>query len=203
MAILTDRSVSTLFAPLVLNDPSYILLFSLLIFAIALIRDTLVQYFKASTSAMNIPGALSAKQEVKESRPKFKQGGRWHLTMNLRKPEVGRWLEVDDQYLLEHGIRSKLLDDKKSAVLQCRLGSEAACTEALELVVQDLITKFPDKYRAWPSPSDVETVEIVATGEVFRARAPFHGMGPLEVAVRLAVEDFNILIKGHKDEHTL
>ena len=203
MAILADRLVSPLVAPLVLHDPSSILLFSLLIFAIALIRHTLMQYSKADTSAMNIPRDICAEQEVKESRPKFKQGGKWHLTMNLRKPNMGRWLEADDQYLLEHDIRSKLLDDKKSAVLQCLPGSEAACTEALELVVQDLITKFPEKYRAWPSASDVETVEIMATGEVFRARAPFCGMGPLEVAARLAAEDFNILIKGHKDEHTL
>ena len=146
---------------------------------------------------------VSTKQPVQESRPKFKESGKWHLTMDLRKPERETWLEMDDQYLLEHGIRSKLLNDKKSAVLQCRPESEAACVETLELVVRDLTTNFPQQYRAWPSPSNAEMIEIVATGEVFPVKAPFHGITPLEVAARLAGEDFNILIKGGKDEHTL
>ncbi len=123
--------------------------------------------------------------------------------MNLRRPNRDGWLEVDDQYLLDHSIRSKLLDDKKGAVLRCQPGSDAACSEVLEVVVENLTTNFPEKYRAWPSLSEVERVEIVATGEVFRIKAPFHGMEPLEIAARLAVEDLNILVKGPKDEHTL
>lgn len=203
MEILTEQSASTRIASLVLTHPSFFLLVSLVFFASALYRHTLMQYLKASTSSTSSLDYISAEQGVRESRPKFKQCGKWHLTMDLRKPQRETWLEVDDQYLPEHCIRSKLLDDKRSTVLQSRPGSEAACAEALELVVQDLTTNFPEKYRAWPSPSNVEMVEIVATGEVFRVRAPFHGIEPLEVAVRLAAEDFNILIKGGKDEHTL
>ena len=152
---------------------------------------------------MSSPGDTPGKQTVKESRPKFKEGGKWHLTMDLRKPERDTWLEMDDQYFLEHSIRSKLLNEKKSAVLQRQPGSEAACAEVLELVAHDLITNFPQHFRARPSTSKLEMVEIVATGEVFRVRAPFHEMEPLEIAARLAGEDLNILIKGGKDEHTL
>lgn len=203
MEILTGQSASTQFASLFLTHPSCLLLFSPVLVAVALFRHSLMQYLKAGTSSMSSLDDIPAKQAVTESRPKFKESGKWHLTMDLRKPERETWLEMDNQYLPEHGIRSKLLNDKKGAVLQCRPGSEAACAEALELVVRDLTTNFPQQYKAWPSPSNVEKVEIVATGEVFRVRAPFHGMEPLEVAVRLAGEDFNVLIKGGKDEHTL
>lgn len=203
MEIFTQQSASTRIASLVLIQPSWFLLFSQVVFVVALLRHTVLQYRKAGTSSMSSPGNIPAKQEAKESRPKFKQSEKWHLTMDLRKPEKETWLEVDDHYLQEHGIRSKLLDSKKSAVLQCRPGSEAACAEVLELVVHDLITNFPQHYRAWPSTSDVEMVEIVATGEVFQVRAPFNGIEPLEIAARLAGEDFSILIKSGKDEHTL
>ena len=203
MEILTEQSASIQIASLVLTHPSWLPLFSLVFLATALCRRTFMQYLKAGTSSMNSLDEMPAKPGMKESRPKFKQSGKWHLTMDLQKPERETWLELDDQYLLQHGIRSKLLEDMKSAILQCRPGSEPACAEALELVAQDLTRNYPQHYRAWPSPSNVETVEIVATGEVFRVRAPFHGKEPLEVAVRLAGEDFNILIKGDRDEHTL
>lgn len=203
MEILTGQSASTRIASLILTHPSWFLLFSLACFAIALSRRTLKQSSKAGTSSMSSLDDTPATPTVKESRPKFREGGKWHLTMDLRKPERETWLEMDDQYLPEHNIRSKLLNEKKSAVIQRQPGSEAACAEVLELVAQDLTTNFPQQFKAWPSPSELEMVEIVATGEVFRVRAPFREMEPLEVAARLAGEDLNILIKGGKDEHTL
>lgn len=198
----TEYPVSVRLTSLPKIDLSSIVGFFLVLLVIALVRHALLKYLKANTTSMEASDNSSTKQGVMESRPKFKPTGKWHLTMNLRRPELERWLEVDDQYLLDHGVRSNLLDNQKSAVLQCRPGSEAACAEVLELVVQNLTTNYPDKYRAWPSPSNVEMVEIVATGEFFRVAAPFE-MEPLEVAARLAVEDFNILIKGQADEHTL
>jgi hypothetical protein len=201
MESFTEHPLSIRLPPLPLLDFSSTVGVSLLLLVIALVRHALLRYLKANTPSMDSNPDLSSKQGVKESRPKFKPTGRWHLTMNLRRPELESWLEVDDQYLLDHGVRSELLDNQKSAVLQCRPGSEAACTEVLELVVQNLTSNYPDQYRAWPSPSNVEMVEMVATGEVFRVTAPLE-MEPLEVAARLAVEDFNVLIKG-QDEHTL
>jgi hypothetical protein len=198
-----DHASSTRFASLDMTDPYLIVLVFVALMTITLILHILLKYLQADTTSMNPNQTLFAGQGEKGCRPKFKSDGKWHLTMNLRRPNRDGWLEVDDQYLLDHSIRSKLLDDKKAAVLQCQPGSDAACSEVLEVVVENLTTNFPEKYRAWPSLSAVEKVEIVATGEVFRVKAPFHGIEPLEVAARLAVEDFNILIKGPKDEHTL
>lgn len=46
-------------------------------------------------------------------------------------------------------------------------------------------------------------VEVIETGEIFRTRPPFVVMSPLEIAARLAMEDFNILMKDENDEHIL
>lgn len=133
----------------------------------------------------------------------FKTSGKYHMTMDLRRADLGRWLEIDDQYHVVHNIRSTLLDHHRSQVLQCRPGSEAACTEVLELVVDFLTRTYPAQFRRQSSSAGSDLVEIVATGEVFRVSAPFDGFDPLEIAARLAVEDFNILIKGQDNVHTL
>lgn len=133
----------------------------------------------------------------------FETSGKYHMTMGLRRSDLGRWLEIDDQYLTEHNIRSTLLDNHKSQVLQCRPGSEAACTEVLDLVVDFLTRTYPAQFRHQSSLVGGDLVEVVATGEVFRVTAPFDGLDPLEIAARLAMEDFNILIKGKDNVHTL
>ena len=133
----------------------------------------------------------------------FKTSGKYHMTMDLRRADLGRWLEIDDQYLVVHNIRSTLLDHHRSRVLQCRPGSEAACTEVLDLVVDFLTRNYPAQFRHQSSSAGSDLVEIVGTGEVFRVSAPFDGFDPLEIAARLAVEDFNVLIKGKDNVHTL
>lgn len=125
------------------------------------------------------------------------------MTMDLRNSDLGQWLNVDEKYAAWHGIRSELLDKKGSRVLQSRPGSKAACIEVLDLVVDFLIEKFPCHFRPRFSRSKVEFVEVVATNEVFHVQAPFDGLDPLEIAARLAMEDFNILIKGVDNMHTL
>ena len=125
------------------------------------------------------------------------------MTMGLRRSDLGRWLAVDDQYLIEHNIRSTLLDHHKSRVLQCRPSSEAACIEVLDLVVDFLTRNYPAQFRHHSSWTGSDLVEIVASGEVFRVSAPFDGLDPLEIAARLAMEDFNVLIKGKDNVHTL
>lgn len=126
-----------------------------------------------------------------------------HMTMGLRRSDLERWLEIDDQYLIEHNIRSTLLDHHKSRVLQSRPGSEAACMEVLDLVVDFLTRAYPAQFKHRSSSAGSDLVEVVASGEVFRVNAPFDGLDPLEIAARLAMEDFNVLIKGKDNVHTL
>lgn len=133
----------------------------------------------------------------------FKIGGKYHMNMDLRKSNLDEWLDVDENYAVLHNIRSKLLDDEKSQVIQCLPGSEAACAEVLDLVVEFLIQNFPEKFKPHFSFSQVEAVEVIATNEIFRVKAPFTRLQPLEIAARLAMEDFNILIQREDNIHIL
>lgn len=137
------------------------------------------------------------------ARRAFKTGGRYHMTMELRKSDLEGWLDVDEKYAAFHNIRSQLLDDKKCRVLQCLPGSEAACVEVLDLVVESLTQRFPEKFKAHFSFFKIQFVEVVATCEIFEVTAPFNGLEPLEIAARLAMEDLNILVKGEDNIHTL
>ena len=123
--------------------------------------------------------------------------------MDLRKSDLKKWLDVDKNYTVYHSVRSELLNDEQCRVLQCLPGSEAACIELLDLVVEFLTENYPQQFRAHFSLSSIEFVEVVATCEIFQVKAPYHGLNPLEVAARLAMEDFNILIKEKDNIHTL
>ena len=125
------------------------------------------------------------------------------MNMDLRKSNLDEWLVVDEKYAVLHSIRSKLLDDENCRVIQCLPGSEAACAEVLDLVVEFLIQKFPEKFKAHFSFSEIKAVEIIATNEIFRVKAPFNRLQPLEIAARLAMEDFNILIQREDNIHIL
>ncbi|MCJ1461413.1 hypothetical protein MMC07_000010 [Pseudocyphellaria aurata] len=146
---------------------------------------------------------LSQRPSTANTKGVFKTSGKYHMTMGLQRSVLGHWLAVDDQYRIEHHMRSTLLDHRKSQVLQCRPGSEVACKEVLDLVVDYLTRTYPTQFRHQACATGGDLVEVVATGEVFRINAPFDGLAPLEVAARLAMEDFNILIKGEDNVHYL
>ena len=120
------------------------------------------------------------------------------MTMGLRKFDELNWLTIDEQYGPQHRLRADLLQESKDKVLQCLPGSEAACVETLELVVDFLIRKYPDDFEL---PGAV-FVRNKRTGEEYRIVAPYT-VPPLEVAARLAMDDFNLLIKGEDELHHL
>lgn len=123
--------------------------------------------------------------------------------MGLRKSQTNTWLSIDEHYLIEHNIKSDLLDHKKHRLLNSSDYSKAACEEALELIVEYLTDTYPNSFKHYDHQTFGACVEIIETGEVFRTSAPFVNMSPLEIAARLAMEDFNILMKDSNDEHIL
>lgn len=123
--------------------------------------------------------------------------------MGLCKPRTSTWLSVDEHYLAEHNIKSSLLEHKKDRLVNSSNCSAAACEEALEVIVEYLTETYSNSFRRYDHQGCGPCVEIIETGEVFRTRAPFVDMSPLEIAARLAMEDFNILMKDENDEHIL
>lgn len=142
-------------------------------------------------------------RKVGKPKPGFKTGQKYHMTMGLRKSDPKEWLQIDSEYLAVHKIKSVLLDENKSQVLQCLRGSEAACREVLDLVVEFLTRSFPKEFISWVPAPGIQYVMITKTQEIFKVSPPYDELGSLEIAARLAMEDFNIMIKGENDVHTL
>jgi Protein of unknown function (DUF3445) len=123
---------------------------------------------------------------------------KYNMTMGLRKLDENDWLTMDEEYLREHRLRAELLAGSRNRVLRCLPGSEAACVETLEFVVEFLTKKWPDVFELF-GDDGAYFVRNNRTGEAFQIVAPYE-MAPLEIVARLAMEDFNVLVKDEVDD---
>ncbi|KAI9764349.1 MAG: hypothetical protein M1840_008487 [Geoglossum simile] len=109
------------------------------------------------------------------------KAGEYHLTMDLRKLDEKNWLTIDDNY---HQLKAELLTGSKSKVFQCLPRSESACSEVLEVVLDFLTEMWPNVFEHFGA----NNFRNKKTGEEFN----LNKVHPLEVAARLAAEDFNV-----------
>ena len=165
---------------------------------------------KKSILKLNASRGRTQKGNAERQESSHTHSTKYHLTMGLRRPIHDRWLIVDDNYLPEHKIKVRLMQNKKSNVIGYTQGGEAACEEVLDLVVKYLTSNYPKSFkhcsRLFVEGSALEFaegVEIISTGEIFKLTAPFVYKTPLEIAAHLTMEDLNILIKGDDGQHIL
>jgi hypothetical protein len=128
--------------------------------------------------------------------PPLKQGASTQMNMGLRKFESFNWLTIDEHYLPEHNIRSRLLSDNISSVLQCLPGSELACQEVLTMVASFLTSRYPYMFM-FSGSGRRKLIHNLQTGESFLV---VDNPRPLETAARLAMEDFNLLVKDPSNQ---
>ncbi|KAL4895660.1 hypothetical protein BDV59DRAFT_142491 [Aspergillus ambiguus] len=129
---------------------------------------------------------------------------RYRVMMDVRKLDVENWLTVDKNYLDEHQVRSQLLQREKRKVLQCLPESYDACLEVLEEVVEFLTQRFANMFERRVAADNSTTVYNKMTGETFVYGGEKGGddrVDPLEIAVRLTMEDLSILMKNADDEY--
>ncbi|KUJ20449.1 uncharacterized protein LY89DRAFT_771352 [Mollisia scopiformis] len=117
------------------------------------------------------------------------------MAMGLKRLDASNWLTLDSSYLPEHSLRLSLLESRHADVIQCLPGSQASCHEVLDLVTSFLASRFPQHYSLRTTASE-PCIESHLTGEVYPIGEKCEN--PLEVAARLAMEDFNVLIKNQE-----
>ncbi|PWY88737.1 hypothetical protein BO94DRAFT_534640 [Aspergillus sclerotioniger CBS 115572] len=127
---------------------------------------------------------------------------RYRVMMDIRKLDVENWLTIDKNYMDEHEVRSHLLQTEKSKVLQCLPESYDACLEALEEVVEFLCQRFSNVFEQ-KKCGDETIVHNKMTGETFAFGGENKDVDPLEIAVRLTMEDLSILMKNEDNEYYL
>ena len=130
-------------------------------------------------------------------------GGKFQMTMGIRKMNELDWLLLDNRYTKEQMLRKHLLDCEREGVMQCLPGSEEACYETLEYIVTFLTRRYPKLF--YMSEKNPGNICNGITGKVFRIVRPLD-MHPLEIAAQLVMEDVNLLIQGagpDPEEHYL
>ncbi|PBP20679.1 hypothetical protein BUE80_DR008585 [Diplocarpon rosae] len=124
--------------------------------------------------------------------PPLKEKTSTRMAMGLKRLDESNWLTLDSAYLPEHSLRRQLLSTAKANVVQCLPGSEAACMEVLQTVASFLSSRFPQHFAIISAPSGPEIINHL-TDEVYSIGPSCPN--PLEVAAKLAMEDFNILTR--------
>jgi hypothetical protein len=114
------------------------------------------------------------------------------MNMGLGKLNERNWLTMDDDSLPEHHLREELLTKSKSQVLYCLPGSESACLEVLEVVLDFLIKTWLDAFECFEVNNNIirnNKTDKESNLDVDR---------PLEIAARLVTEDLNVLKESDK-----
>lgn len=130
----------------------------------------------------------------------IKGNQKFRITMGLRRLDERNWLTVDRNYSREHDIRKSLLEERRNEVIQCLPESKDACVEALEVVAEFLCERYPDMF-VMEKRSRKKRVHNRKTGETFVVGDDKESIDPLEIAVRLAMEDLSILMKNEEGEY--
>ncbi|KAK0122763.1 hypothetical protein ONS96_009798 [Cadophora gregata f. sp. sojae] len=132
-------------------------------------------------------------QDVKPYQfPPMKERTSSRMAMGLKRLDESNWLTLDSNYLPEHAERLNLLATRRSNVIECLPGSDAACQEVLNIVTSFLSTRFPQHFAIISSPSGPKIINHL-TDEVYPIGPSCPN--PLEVAAKLSMEDFNILLR--------
>jgi hypothetical protein len=137
---------------------------------------------------------IKLSQDVKPYQfPPLRERTSTKMAMGLKRLDESNWLTLDSNYLPEHFLRCSLLCAKHTQVIQCLPGAEAACHEVLSLVTSFLSSRFPQHFTI-TTLSSGPAIHNHLTNEIFpigQQNCP----DPLEVAAKLSMEDFNILMK--------
>lgn len=129
--------------------------------------------------------------------PPIRERASTKMAMGLKRLDESNWLTLDSAYLPEHFLRCHLLCTKRPQVLQTLPGSEAACQEVLSLVVTFLSSRFPQHFTLTTTSLEGPAIHNHLTNEIFpigQQNCP----NPLEIAAKLSMEDFNILVKNQE-----
>jgi Protein of unknown function (DUF3445) len=124
--------------------------------------------------------------------------GKFAMTMGVRKllPDGDPFL-LDKEYIPQQELRRHLLVNNRQGVMQQLPGSEEACIETLDFIVDWLTKRYPRLFVL--SAEKPGYIHNCITDMRFKITAPYEA-SPLEVAAQLVMEDINILMQGEGDD---
>lgn len=96
------------------------------------------------------------------------------------------WIELESTYRERVAQREALFRDNGTHVLDSLPGSELACKELMEMVLQFLLARYPKQFSLEGS---------VLTNNILNTTTDLSTMKPLEVLLHNVPEDFGIMLR--------
>ncbi|TGJ83600.1 hypothetical protein E0Z10_g5165 [Xylaria hypoxylon] len=128
--------------------------------------------------------------DIDKAKPRPYRPFRWpyHQTMSLTKLEPDWWIELESTYKERIAQRKDLYAKHGSAVLQWLPGSELACKELMEMVIQFVCARYP-KYFTLSEDS------LWLENKILGVRANIREKHPLLILLDHIPEDFAITLR--------
>lgn len=124
----------------------------------------------------------------------FRYGPKYNITMGLRNMHWDDWIELDNEFLKFHSIKSSRIAER--GLKCCKTAPEArdAAVELLEELCAYLPERYPSLFRRLGGRGGVENL---VTGETIdiRERLEVDMEDPMQVCARLVQDDLAIMIE--------
>ncbi|KAL4915094.1 hypothetical protein BDW62DRAFT_219641 [Aspergillus aurantiobrunneus] len=119
---------------------------------------------------------------------------RWayHQTMALSRFEPDFWIELERNYFDMLKQRKALLEEHGPDILNYSPGSELACRELMEMVLQNLCIRYPRQF-------SLEESNTVFVNRLLDTKTNFATTHPLHVLFDNVPEDFAIMTRNEAD----
>lgn len=124
---------------------------------------------------------------------------RWayHQTMSLTRLEKDWWLEMESNFVESIRERKELFDKYGTMMLNYLPGSELACKELMEMVLQFQCARYPQYF----SLSHSEQRGHVFHNGILKNETVIRDMHPLHVLLENVPEDFAVMLRNPEDGH--
>ncbi|KAH6625723.1 hypothetical protein C7974DRAFT_206295 [Boeremia exigua] len=131
--------------------------------------------------------------DIHKALPRPYRPFRWayHQTMSLTKMEPDWWIELENTYEHRMRQRSQLFVEHGDAVLQALPGSELACKELMEMVLQFLCARYPQYF-------SLSASKTVFHNAILKTETDLKQTPPLHVLFQNVPEDFAIMLRDEK-----
>ncbi|KAF4971756.1 hypothetical protein FSARC_1505 [Fusarium sarcochroum] len=141
----------------------------------------------AKLSGVSLPEPLK-NFDVDTALPRPYRPFRWayHQTMSLKKLDPDFWLEIESTYRDRIAQRQGLYAKHGSDVLQALPGSELACKELMEMVIQFICARYPQAF---------ELQGKTFINHIFGVKEDLDKIGPLHFLINHVPEDFALTLR--------
>ncbi|KAF2763576.1 hypothetical protein EJ05DRAFT_433604 [Pseudovirgaria hyperparasitica] len=149
----------------------------------------------ATLSGVSLP-APYPEFDIDKALPRPYRPFRWpyHQTMSLMKMENNWWIELEHEYASKISQRQKLVAEHGKNVLDYLPGSELACKELMEMVLQFLCARYPHYF-------SLDVLNMTFHNDILRTKADLRSEHPLHVLLNHVPEDFAITLRDPETGH--